>query len=154
MTRAREVFRASLGIDRSQDGLRTIVRRDSGRYTPSSCIDRDSKRCAEVRGVVEHHWSQFQLVKPLAGHCEAHQTPREGSHKIDHFRSDHLCRDHEVTFILTMLIIGMTIMRPDRNSLSDFSISANFTAWATGQRSSPPDTRETSDETSRSTALG
>ena len=28
------------------------------------------------------------------------------SHKIDHFRSDHLCRDHEVTFILTMLIIG------------------------------------------------
>src|SRR6266550_6427487 len=49
---------------------------------------------------------------------------------------------------------AMTIMRPARNSLSDFSISANFTAWATGRRSSPPDTRETSDETSRSIALG
>src|SRR3984957_19723327 len=49
---------------------------------------------------------------------------------------------------------AITIMRPDRNSLSDFSISANFTAWATGQRSSPPDPRETSVATSRSTPLG
>src|SRR3984893_10883837 len=49
---------------------------------------------------------------------------------------------------------AMTIMRPDRNSLSEFSISVNFVAWATRQRSSPPDTREISDETSRSTALG
>src|SRR5258706_15318885 len=36
MTRAREVFRASSGGDRSQDGFRTIVRRASGCYTPSS----------------------------------------------------------------------------------------------------------------------
>src|ERR1700751_241424 len=105
MAGAREAFRASSGIDRSQDGLRTIVRRDSGGYTPSSCIDRDRKRCAMVRGIVGHHWSQFQLVKPLAAHCETDQTPRVGSHKIDHFRSDHLCRDHEVAFILTILII-------------------------------------------------
>src|SRR6202035_5969550 len=106
MTRACEGLWASSWVDRSQDGLRTIVRRDSGCYTPSSCIDRDGKRCAKVRGVLEPHWSQFQLVKPLTGHCETNQTSRVGSHKIDHFRSDHLCRDHEVTFILTMLIIG------------------------------------------------
>jgi len=73
MARAREVFKVSSGIDRSQDGLRTIVRRDPGCYAPCSCIDQDGKCCAKVRGVVEH-WSQFQLVKPLAGHCETDQT--------------------------------------------------------------------------------
>ena len=74
---------AGSGVDRSQDCLRTIVRRDSGCYTPSSRIDRDGKRGAKVRGVVEDHWSQLQLVKPLAGQCETNQTPGVGSHKID-----------------------------------------------------------------------
>lgn len=106
------------------------------------------------RGVVGHHWSQFQLVKPLAGHGETDQTPCVGSHKIDHsgviisaaiMRSPSFSRSSSS---------AMTIIRPDRSSLSDFSIAANSTAWATGQRSSPPDTRATSDETSRSTALG
>src|SRR5271154_1779963 len=96
MTRAREVFRANSGVDRSQVDSRTIVRPDSSCYTPSLCIDGDGKRCAKVCGVVEHHWSQFQLVKPLAGHRETNQPPRVGSHEIDHLRSDHFGRDHEI----------------------------------------------------------
>src|SRR4030095_6474837 len=101
-----EIARSGLRVNRRQDCLRAIMNGDSRRdATPR--FDRHTKRRAMRRRVcgVGNHQGNVKIVKALACHRETDQSAAMRGHEINRVRRDFVRRNHEIAFVLAVLVI-------------------------------------------------
>src|SRR6185369_4130093 len=105
VTGDREVLGAHGGIDERADGHRAVVGRGAGRHAAAG-VDGHGERRAQRRRVLGDHHAELQLVQPLAGHRHADQPAPVHGHEVHRFRRGLVGGQDQVTFVLTVLVVG------------------------------------------------
>src|SRR5438874_7106020 len=105
VTRACQIFGARAWVNCRQDGLATVVRRNSRCDASPFGIDRNCK-CRAPKGAIEwHHLAEFKGIRSLTGNSQANQSTRMRSHEVDGLRSDFLRGNDDIAFVLAVFII-------------------------------------------------
>jgi hypothetical protein len=99
-----DVLRALGCIDRDGDGAGAVARGDAGGHAVPR-LDRGGEGRFVAGAVVPAHQLQAELVDPALGHGEADETSPVLGHEVDRVRSRHLRRDHQIAFILPVLVV-------------------------------------------------
>ena len=86
------------------DRQRPIRSRDPGGHALTR-LDRHGKsRLVTGRVIHRHHW-QTQSIDAFFSHWQTDQTPPVGGHKVDRISVRKLRRDHQIAFVLAVLVI-------------------------------------------------
>ena len=101
---ADDVVGAKLGIGGDPDGLGPIGGGDA-RGHPRPGLDRDRERGAHAPGIGRDHHPQAELSDPRGGQRQTDQPAAMLGHEVDRVGVAVLGRDHEVTLVLTILIV-------------------------------------------------
>jgi len=88
----------------SQDGPRPVVCGNPCSH-PFPCFDGDGKGCAKGRSVLPCHGRQPELHHALRGEGETDEAPGVVGHEVYGLRRRLLCGDHDVTLVLTALVV-------------------------------------------------
>src|SRR3984957_15595960 len=105
MAGAAKVGRARLGIDRTQDGLGTVMGGDACSDTSAQGIDRLCKCGTEACRVLRAHRLQTKIIQTVWRHGKANESSTVLGHEVDCFGSDHFRRHGEVALILAVFIV-------------------------------------------------
>src|SRR2546430_10793413 len=96
-----EVARASAGVDRDLDRVRSIVRRDPGRDALAR-LDRVHEGGAVAALVAGRGRREAELLAALRRQAEADEPPAVHGHEVDRLRRRELGRDDEVALVLAV----------------------------------------------------
>ena len=72
-----------------------------------------------ARRILWAHQGQTQRIDPRGWHRQTDQAPAMGRHKVDGLRRAHLRRDHQIAFILAVLMVHQNEHAPVAGVLDD-----------------------------------
>ena len=102
MARRHQITVILAWVDGSADGVGAIGRRDA-RGNPVLGFDRHGERRTHAGAVRARHRFEPQRIRALFGQREADEAPPVPRHEVDSVGRRHLCRDHEIAFVLAVL---------------------------------------------------
>src|SRR5579864_2457155 len=114
MAGAGQVGRASLRVDRNQDGSGAVVSGNSGGH-PEASVNGLAKGGAVIRGVFRAHGPDAQMVEPLLRERQANQPAPMLGHEVDGLGRDFLGGQHQVAFVLAVFVIDNNDHSPGAN---------------------------------------
>jgi hypothetical protein len=104
VARSHQVLRPARRVDRHLNGARPVGGRNAGGHALAR-LDRNGEGRLVPGPVVARHQRQAELLDPLAGKRQADQAARMLGHEVDGLRGRPLGRDHEIAFVLPVLVI-------------------------------------------------
>ena len=115
VARAGEILRASLGIDRGEDGDGAVGSADAGGDADLRVDGFGEGRAVDAR-VDQRHEREMEFIAALLGEGEADQAAAKLGHEIDGFGGDFFGGHGEVAFVFAVFVVD----QDDHAALADF----------------------------------